>query len=140
MTDTKKPMCQIKCLLILLAINIISAIIIGYFKIFQGVLNFEGGFLGFFIVVLSSYYGIKKQLREKNLENPQAKENNPTKFQKFALGLEMSFNLWRLGGYIVLLGILGLFLYFHLFNGLMFLIGVFVGSLSSALLRFLKNR
>ncbi|WP_104712782.1 hypothetical protein [Helicobacter cetorum] len=133
-------MCQIKCLLILLAINIISAIIIGYFKIFQGVLNFEGGFLGFFIVVLSSYYGIKKQLREKNLENPQAKENNPTKFQKFALGLEMSFNLWRLGGYIVLLGILGLFLYFHLFNGLMFLIGVFVGSLSSALLRFLKNR
>ncbi|WP_104748086.1 hypothetical protein [Helicobacter cetorum] len=133
-------MCQIKCLLILLAINIISVIIIGYFKIFQGVLNFEGGFLGFFIVVLSSYYGIKKQLREKNLENPQEKENNPTKFQKFALGLEMSFNLWRLGGYIVLLGILGLLLYFHLFNGLMFLVGVFVGSLSSALLRFLKNR
>ncbi|WP_104760946.1 hypothetical protein [Helicobacter cetorum] len=133
-------MCQIKCLLILLAINIISVIIIDYCKVFQGVLNFEGGFLGFFIVALSSYYGIKKQLREKNLENLQEKENNPTKFQKFALGLEMSFNLWRLGGYIVLLGILSLLLYFHLFNGLMFLIGVFVGSLSSALLRFLKNR
>ncbi|AFI03941.1 hypothetical protein [Helicobacter cetorum] len=133
-------MCQIKCLLVLLVINIIGALVVYRFALFQGVLNFEGGFLGFFIVVLSSYYGVTKQLKEKNSENPQEKENNPTKFQKFALGLKMSFNLWRLGGYIVLLGVLGLLLYFHLFNGLMFLIGVFVGSLSSALLRFLKNR
>ncbi len=130
-------MCQIKCLLILLSINIVSAIIVYFFQAFQGVLNFEGGFLGFFIVVLSSYYGVKKRLdlRKQNSGEKEGKQ----KFQKFALGLEMSFNVWRLGGYGVLLGILGALLFLHLFNGLIFLIGVFVSSLSSALLRFLNN-
>ncbi len=130
-------MCQIKCLLVLLSINIVSAIIVYFFQAFQGVLNFEGGFLGFFIVALSSYYGVKKHLdlRKQNLREKEEKQ----KFQKFALGLEMSFNVWRLGGYGVLLGILGTLLFSHLFNGLIFLIGVFVSSLSSALLRFLNN-
>lgn len=40
-------MCQIQCLLVLLFINIVSAIIVYFFQAFQGVLNFEGGFLGF---------------------------------------------------------------------------------------------
>ncbi len=130
-------MCQIKCLLILLSINIVSAIIVYFFQAFQGVLNFEGGFLGFFIVALSSYYGVKKRLdlRKQDLAEKEEKQ----KFQKFTLGLEMSFNVWRLGGYGVLLGILGALLFLHLFNGLIFLIGVFVSSLSSALLRFLNN-
>ncbi|GAA9804755.1 hypothetical protein VN0416_07510 [Helicobacter pylori] len=130
-------MCQIKCLLILLSINIVSAIIVYFFQAFQGVLNFEGGFLGFFIVALSSYYGVKKRLdlRRQNSGEKEERQN----FQKFALGLEMSFNVWRLGGYGVLLGILGVLLFLHLFNGLIFLIGVFVSSLSSALLRFLNN-
>ncbi|TPI08197.1 hypothetical protein FIM34_02790 [Helicobacter pylori] len=130
-------MCQIKCLLVLLSINIVSAIIVYFFQAFQGVLNFEGGFLGFFIVALSSYYGVKKRLdlRKQNSIEKEEKQN----FQKFALGLEMSFNVWRLGGYGVLLGILGALLFSHLFNGLIFLIGVFVSSLSSALLRFLNN-
>ncbi len=130
-------MCQIKCLLILLSINIVSAIIVYFFQAFQGVLNFEGGFLGFFIVALSSYYGVKKRL-DLRRQNSEAKEEKQ-KSQKFALGLEMSFNVWRLGGYGVLLGILGALLFLHLFNGLIFLIGVFVSSLSSALLRFLNN-
>ncbi|MFP6254019.1 hypothetical protein ACLGC9_02360 [Helicobacter pylori] len=130
-------MCQIQCLLVLLFINIVSAIIVYFFQAFQGVLNFEGGFLGFFIVALSSYYGVKKRLdlRKQN----SGEEDEKQKFQKFALGLEMSFNVWRLGGYGVLLGILGTLLFSHLFNGLIFLIGVFVSSLSSALLRFLNN-
>ncbi|UOR98531.1 hypothetical protein MPG07_05615 [Helicobacter pylori] len=130
-------MCQIKCLLILLSINIVSAIIVYFFQAFQGVLNFEGGFLGFFIVALSSYYGVKKRL-DLRKQNSGEKEGRQ-KFQKFALGLEMSFSVWRLGGYGVLLGILGVLLFLHLFNGLIFLIGVFVSSLSSALLRFLNN-
>ncbi len=130
-------MCQIQCLLILLAINIISAIVVYFFKEFHGVLNFEGGFLGFFIVALSSYYGVKKRL---DLRKQDSEKEEKQKFQKFALGLEMSFNVWRLGGYGVLLGILGALLAFNLFNGLFFLIGVFVSSLSSVLLRFLKNR
>ncbi|GAA7316891.1 hypothetical protein KVL54_04805 [Helicobacter pylori] len=130
-------MCQIKCLLILLSVNIVSAIIVYFFQAFQGVLNFEGGFLGFFIVALSSYYGVKKRL-DLRRQNSEAKEEKQ-KSQKFALGLEMSFNVWRLGGYGVLLGILGALLFLHLFNGLIFLIGVFVSSLSSALLRFLNN-
>ncbi len=130
-------MCQIQCLLILLAINIISAIIVYFFKEFHGVLNFEGGFLGFFIVALSSYYGVKKRL---DLRKQDSEKEEKQKFQKFALGLEMSFNAWRLGGYGVLLGILGALLAFNLFNGLFFLIGVFISSLSSTLLRFLKNR
>ncbi|CAJ99784.1 hypothetical protein [Helicobacter acinonychis] len=130
-------MCQIKCLFILFAINIISAIIVCFFKEFHGVLNFEGGFLGFFIVALSSYCGVKKRL---DLRKQNSEKEEKQKFQKFALGLEMSFNVWRLGGYGVLLGILGTLLAFNLFNGLFFLIGVFVSSLSSALLRFLKNR
>ncbi|GHR55344.1 hypothetical protein VN0511_01440 [Helicobacter pylori] len=130
-------MCQIKCLLILLSVNIVSAIIVYFFQAFQGVLNFEGGFLGFFIVALSSYYGVKKRL-DLRRQNSEAKEEKQ-KSQKFALGLEMSFNVWRLGGYGVLLGILGALLFLHLFNGLIFLIGVFVSSLSSTLLRFLNN-
>ncbi|PUD69331.1 hypothetical protein C2R52_01905, partial [Helicobacter pylori] len=125
-------MCQIQCLLILLFINIVSAIIVYFFQAFQGVLNFEGGFLGFFIVALSSYYGVKKRL---DLRKQTGEKEEKQKFQKFALGLEMSFNVWRLGGYGVLLGILGALLFLHLFNGLSFLIGVFVSSLSSALLR-----
>ncbi len=129
-------MCQIKCLLILLFINIVSATIVYFFQAFQGVLNFEGGFLGFFIVVLSSYYGVKKRL---DLRKQNREKEEKQKFQKFALGLEMSFSVWRLGGYGVLLGILGALLFSHLFNGLIFLIGVFVSSLSSALLRFLNN-
>ncbi len=129
-------MCQIKCLLVLLSINIVSAIIVYFFQAFQGVLNFEGGFLGFFIVALSSYYGVKKRL---DLRKQTEEKEEKQKFQKFALGLEMSFNVWRLGGYGVLLGILGALLFSHLFNGLIFLIGVFVSSLSSALLRFLNN-
>ncbi|GHQ25060.1 hypothetical protein VN1218_02540 [Helicobacter pylori] len=100
-------------------------------------MNFEGGFLGFFIVALSSYYGVKKRL-DLRKQNSREKEEKQ-KFQEFALGLEMSFNVWRLGGYGVLLGILGVLLFLHLFNGLIFLIGVFVSSLSSALLRFLNN-
>ncbi len=130
-------MCQIQCLLILTAINIISAIVVYFFKEFHGVLNFEGGFLGFFIVALSSYYGVKKRL---DLRKQDSEKEEKQKFQKFALGLEMSFNVWRLGGYGVLLGILGALLALNLFNGLFFLIGVFISSLSSALLRFLKNR
>ncbi|WP_033738935.1 hypothetical protein [Helicobacter pylori] len=130
-------MCQIQCLLVLLAINIISAIVVYFFQAFHGVLNFEGGFLGFFIVALSSYYGVKKRL---DLRKQDSEKEEKQKFQKFALGLEMSFNVWRLGGYGVLLGILGALLAFNLFNGLFFLIGVFVSSLSSTLLRFLKNR
>ncbi|AEE69970.1 hypothetical protein JP0021_01430 [Helicobacter pylori] len=130
-------MCQIKCLLILLSINIVSAIIVYFFQASQGVLNFEGGFLGFFIVALSSYYGVKKRLDLRKQHSGEKEEKQ--KFQKFALGLEMSFNVWRLGGYGVLLGILGALLFLHLFNGLIFLIGVFVSSLSSALLRFLNN-
>ncbi|WQZ27460.1 hypothetical protein E5P96_01610 [Helicobacter pylori] len=130
-------MCQIKCLLILLSINIVSAIIVYFFQAFQGVLNFEGGFLGFFIVALSSYYGVKKRLDLRRQNSGEKEEKQ--KFQKFTLGLEMSFNVWRLGGYGVLLGILGVLLFLHLFNGLIFLIGVFVSSLSSALLRFLNN-
>ncbi len=130
-------MCQIKCLLILLSINIVGAIIVYFFQAFQGVLNFEGGFLGFFIVALSSYYGVKKRLDLRKQNSGEKEERQ--KFQKFALGLEMSFNVWRLGGYGVLLGILGVLLFLHLFNGLIFLIGVFVSSLSSALLRFLNN-
>ncbi len=130
-------MCQIQCLLVLLAINIISAIVVYFFQAFHGVLNFEGGFLGFFIVALSSYYGVKKRL---DLRKQDSEKEEKQKFQKFALGLEMSFNVWRLGGYGVLLGILGVLLAFNLFNGLFFLIGVFISSLSSALLRFLKNR
>ncbi|WP_121065524.1 hypothetical protein [Helicobacter pylori] len=129
-------MCQIQCSLILLFINIVSAIIVYFFQAFQGVLNFEGGFLGFFIVALSSYYGVKKRL---DLRKQNGEKEEKQKFQKFALGLEMSFNVWRLGGYGVLLGILGTLLFLHLFNGLSFLIGVFVSSLSSALLRFLNN-
>ncbi|EJB69936.1 hypothetical protein [Helicobacter pylori] len=129
-------MCQIQCLLILLFINIVSAVIVYFFQAFQGVLNFEGGFLGFFIVALSSYYGVKKRL---DLRKQNGEKDEKQKFQKFALGLEMSFNVWRLGGYGVLLGILGVLLFLHLFNGLSFLIGVFVSSLSSALLRFLNN-
>ncbi|MGH1607515.1 hypothetical protein [Helicobacter pylori] len=129
-------MCQIQCLLILLFINIVSAIIVYFFQAFQGVLNFEGGFLGFFIVALSSYYGVKKRL---DLRKQNGEKEEKQKFQKFALGLEMSFNVWRLGGYGVLLGILGTLLFSHLFNGLIFLIGVFVSSFSSALLRFLNN-
>ncbi len=129
-------MCQIQCLLILLFINIVSAITVYFFQAFQGVLNFEGGFLGFFIVALSSYYGVKKRL---DLRKQNGEKEKKQKFQKFALGLEMSFNVWRLGGYGVLLGILGALLFLHLFNGLSFLIGVFVSSLSSALLRFLNN-
>ncbi|WP_305868637.1 hypothetical protein [Helicobacter pylori] len=129
-------MCQIQCLLILLFINIVSAITVYFFQAFQGVLNFEGGFLGFFIVALSSYYGVKKRL---DLRKQNGEKDEKQKFQKFALGLEMSFNVWRLGGYGVLLGILGTLLFSHLFNGLSFLIGVFVSSLSSALLRFLNN-
>ncbi|MGL2702195.1 hypothetical protein ACQJ8A_02710 [Helicobacter pylori] len=129
-------MCQIQCLLILLFINIVSAIIVYFFQAFQGVLNFEGGFLGFFIVALSSYYGVKKRL---DLRKQNGEKEEKQKFQKFALGLEMSFNVWRLGGYGVLLGILGTLLFSHLFDGLIFLIGVFVSSLSSALLRFLNN-
>ncbi|GAA9620455.1 hypothetical protein HpVa125_01910 [Helicobacter pylori] len=100
-------------------------------------MNFEGGFLGFFIVALSSYYGVKKRL-DLRKQHSGEKEGRQ-KFQKFALGLEMSFNVWRLGGYGVLLGILGALLFLHLFNGLIFLIGVFISSLSSALLRFLNN-
>ncbi len=130
-------MCQIQCLLILLFINIVSAIIVYFFQAFQGVLNFEGGFLGFFIVALSSYYGVKKRLDLRKQNSGEKEEKQ--KFQKFTLGLEMSFNVWRLGGYGVLLGILGALLFLHLFNGLSFLIGVFVSSLSSALLRFLNN-
>ncbi|GAA7025936.1 hypothetical protein Kyoto30A_04550 [Helicobacter pylori] len=130
-------MCQIKCLLILLSINIVSAIIVYFFQASQGVLNFEGGFLGFFIVALSSYYGVKKRLDLRKQNSGEKEEKQ--KFQKFALGLEMSFNAWRLGGYGVLLGILGALLFLHLFNGLIFLIGVFVSSLSSVLLRFLNN-
>ncbi|MFB1289193.1 hypothetical protein ACEWX7_00035 [Helicobacter pylori] len=130
-------MCQIQCLLILLSINIVSAIIVYFFQAFQGVLNFEGGFLGFFIVALSSYYGVKKRLDLRKQNSGEKEEKQ--KFQKFALGLEMSFSVWRLGGYGVLLGILGALLFLHLFNGLIFLIGVFVSSLSSALLRFLNN-
>ncbi len=130
-------MCQIKCLLILLSINIVSAIIVYFFQAFQGVLNFEGGFLGFFIVALSSYYGVKKRLDLRKQNSGEKEEKQ--KFQKFSLGLEMSFNVWRLGGYGVLLGILGVLLFLHLFNGLIFLIGVFVSSLSSTLLRFLNN-
>ncbi|GAA8256215.1 hypothetical protein HpDR16_09900 [Helicobacter pylori] len=99
-------------------------------------MNFEGGFLGFFIVALSSYYGVKKRL---DLRKQNGEKEEKQKFQKFALGLEMSFNVWRLGGYGVLLGILGALLFLHLFNGLSFLIGVFVSSLSSTLLRFLNN-
>ncbi|QEF31533.1 hypothetical protein D2C81_07570 [Helicobacter pylori] len=129
-------MCQIQCSLILLFINIVSAIIVYFFQAFQGVLNFEGGFLGFFIVALSSYYGVKKRL---DLRKQNGEKEEKQKFQKFALGLEMSFNVWRLGGYGVLLGILGALLFLHLFNGLSFLIGVFVSSLSSTLLRFLNN-
>ncbi|WP_187926454.1 hypothetical protein KVC23_01520 [Helicobacter pylori] len=129
-------MCQIQCLLILLFINIVSATIVYFFQAFQGVLNFEGGFLGFFIVALSSYHGVKKRL---DLRKQTEEKEEKQKFQKFALGLEMSFNVWRLGGYGVLLGILGALLFLHLFNGLIFLIGVFVSSLSSALLRFLNN-
>ncbi|EKQ71810.1 hypothetical protein [Helicobacter pylori] len=129
-------MCQIKCLLILLSINIVSATIVYFSQAFQGVLNFEGGFLGFFIVALSSYYGVKKRL---DLRKQNGEKEEKQKFQKFALGLEMSFNVWRLGGYGVLLGILGALLFSHLFNGLIFLIGVFVSSLSSAWLRFLNN-
>ncbi|PUD43629.1 hypothetical protein [Helicobacter pylori] len=129
-------MCQIQCPLILLSINIVSAIIVYFSQAFQGVLNFEGGFLGFFIVALSSYYGVKKRL---DLRKQNGEKEEKQKFQKFALGLEMSFNVWRLGGYGVLLGILGVLLFSHLFNGLIFLIGVFVSSLSSALLRFLNN-
>lgn len=129
-------MCQIQCLLILLFINIVSAIVVYFFQAFQGVLNFEGGFLGFFIVALSSYHGVKKRL---DLRKQTEEKEEKQKFQKFALGLEMSFNVWRLGGYGVLLGILGVLLFLHLFNGLIFLIGVFVSSLSSALLRFLNN-
>ncbi|WP_033603619.1 hypothetical protein [Helicobacter pylori] len=130
-------MCQIQCLLILIAINIISAIVVYFFQAFHGVLNFEGGFLGFFIVALSSYYGVKKRL---DLRKQDSEKEEKQKFQKFALGLEMSFNVWRLGGYGVLLGILGALLAFNLFSGLFFLIGVFVSSLSSALLRFLNNK
>ncbi|WRB46332.1 hypothetical protein KVM96_01485 [Helicobacter pylori] len=130
-------MCQIQCLLVLLSINIVSAIIVYFFQAFQGVLNFEGGFLGFFIVALSSYYGVKKRLDLRKQNSAEKEEKQ--KFQKFALGLEMSFSVWRLGGYGVLLGILGALLFSHLFNGLIFLIGVFVSSLSSALLRFLNN-
>ncbi|WP_367687631.1 hypothetical protein [Helicobacter pylori] len=130
-------MCQIQCLLILLFINIVSAIIVYFFQAFQGVLNFEGGFLGFFIVALSSYYGVKKRLDLRKQNSGEKEEKQ--KFQKFSLGLEMSFNVWRLGGYGVLLGILGALLFSHLFNGLIFLIGVFVSSLSSTLLRFLNN-
>ncbi|GAA8317339.1 hypothetical protein HpDR25_00650 [Helicobacter pylori] len=130
-------MCQIQCLLILLSINIVSAIVVYFFQAFQGVLNFEGGFLGFFIVALSSYYGVKKRLDLRKQDSKEKEEKQ--KFQKFTLGLEMSFNVWRLGGYGVLLGILGALLFLHLFNGLIFLIGVFVSSLSSALLRFLNN-
>ncbi|MFP6132322.1 hypothetical protein ACLGAU_00705 [Helicobacter pylori] len=129
-------MCQVQCLLILLFINIVSAIIVYFFQEFHGVLNFEGGFLGFFIVALSSYYGVKKRL---DLRKQNGEKEEKQKFQKFALGLEMSFNVWRLGGYGVLLGILGALLFLHLFNGLIFLIGVFVSSLSSTLLRFLNN-
>ncbi len=129
-------MCQIQCLLVLLFINIVGAIIVYFFQAFQGVLNFEGGFLGFFIVALSSYYGVKKRL---DLRKQNGEKEEKQKFQKFALGLEMSFNVWRLVGYGVLLGILGALLFLHLFNGLIFLIGVFVSSLSSALLRFLNN-
>ncbi|WP_187934742.1 hypothetical protein [Helicobacter pylori] len=129
-------MCQIQCLLILLFINIVSVIIVYFFQAFQGVLNFEGGFLGFFIVALSSYHGVKKRL---DLRKQNGEKEEKQKFQKFALGLEMSFNVWRLGGYGVLLGILGALLFLHLFNGLIFLIGVFVSSLSSAWLRFLNN-
>ncbi len=129
-------MCQIQCLLILLSINIVSAIIVYFFQAFQGVLNFEGGFLGFFIVALSSYHGVKKRL---DLRKQNGEKEEKQKFQKFALGLEMSFNVWRLGGYGVLLGILGALLFSHLFNGLSFLIGVFVSSISSAWLRFLNN-
>ncbi len=130
-------MCQIQCLLVLLFINIVSAIIVYFFQAFQGVLNFEGGFLGFFIVALSSYYGVKKRLDLRKQNSGEKEEKQ--KFQKLALGLEMSFNVWRLGGYGVLLGILVALLFLHLFNGLIFLIGVFVSSLSSALLRFLNN-
>ncbi|OOC32592.1 hypothetical protein [Helicobacter pylori] len=129
-------MCQIKCSLILLSINIVSAIVVYFFQAFQGVLNFEGGFLGFFIVALSSYHGVKKRL---DLRKQTKEKEEKQKFQKFALGLEMSFNVWRLGGYGVLLGILGVLLFLNLFNGLSFLIGVFVSSLSSAWLRFLNN-
>ncbi|MGL2602851.1 hypothetical protein ACQJ5U_02475 [Helicobacter pylori] len=129
-------MCQIQCLFILLFVNVVSVIIVYFFQAFQGILNFEGGFLGFFIVALSSYYGVKKRL---DLRKQNGEKEEKQKFQKFALGLEMSFNVWRLGGYGVLLGILGTLLFLHLFNGLIFLIGVFVSSLSSALLRFLNN-
>ncbi|REB27991.1 hypothetical protein DV964_13640, partial [Staphylococcus pseudintermedius] len=55
-------MCQIKCFLVLLFINIVSTIIVYFFQAFQEVLNFEGGFLGSFFVALSSYYGVKKRL------------------------------------------------------------------------------
>ncbi|WP_235853039.1 hypothetical protein [Helicobacter labacensis] len=87
-----------------------------------GLLNFEGAFIGFLLVLLTGYQKLKNAL-----QNPTQKIPS-----KFVLGMELGLSWGKIGAYMLLLGALLALMRFGLFVPLPYLLGLGV-CLGSAL-------
>lgn len=120
--------------------------------------SFELGFIGFLVIVGSSFAGLLKRVKPHNTietdiqtESMKSTEFAPsnTKFQKhegdmrfssrFILGTHLSFSLLRIVSYIFFVALLMICLHYHLFTLMWFFIGLGVAlvALIVFVLRFL---
>ncbi|MCE3036448.1 hypothetical protein [Helicobacter anatolicus] len=131
-------MCKIKCLFILLGVNLIGAgALYGYMGWSWYLLNYEMGFFGFFLVSIASYLGLKK--RVENEVNAMQQENfKKQKYSKWILGIQV-FTIWtRLLAYLLMIVGIFVLMFFEIFNLYVYLFGIFLSLINILFLQYLN--
>ncbi|MCE3037918.1 hypothetical protein [Helicobacter anatolicus] len=131
-------MCKIKCLFILLGVNLIgAAALYGYMGWSWYLLNYEMGFFGFFLVSIASYLGLKK--RVENEVNAMQQENfKKQKYSKWILGIQV-FTIWtRLLAYLLMIVGIFVLMFFEIFNLYVYLFGIFLSLINILFLQYLN--
>lgn len=115
-------MCCYKCALVLLFYNALVAFLVALEWGMRGTLNFEAGFLGFFLILLAGYKKLKGTLQ--NAQNIFVEDKPKSKFTHFTLGMQASMGLSKLGAYALLLILLFVLMDFKVFMPLAYLLGL----------------
>lgn len=139
--------CKYKCGVIFFGINILIALILSIFFKLLGVLNFEVGFFSFFLVLYSTYIGLKKRIQKEidihesvDEDNKDNKNKSRFNFSNIILGLELSMGVYRILAYIILVIGIVLLIFNKVFVAPAYIIGIFVCAFSVVGIKFLQER
>ncbi|SQB98214.1 membrane protein [Helicobacter fennelliae] len=118
-----------KCFIVLGAFNILVACILWYVLGLFDVLNFEVAYFSTFLVIIASYIALKNNLKykqESHTKDELLHYQEAKKSHKFALGVQLSFGLYRILSYTILaLGII-ILINSDLFRVIGYIVGVFI--------------